>query len=123
MISEMTHFDRWQILVEYGTVYDTEFGGQHCDCLVFVRIFGKSCPVSVRSTGQGQDTAVVTSMLETKCIGDNYNMLVTTLITNTNYLFTLASDTSIQKMSSTSKFSHQHHCDRISSSYMPTALS
>ena len=50
-------------------------------------------------------------MLETKCVGDNFKMLVTVLaflVTNIHYLFTLASGTNIQKMSPTSKFSHQH---------------
>ena len=55
--------------------------------------------------------ASVTSMLETKCVGDNYKMLVTVLailITNIHYPFALASGTNIQKISPTSKFSHQH---------------
>ena len=58
----------------------------------------------------------VTSMLETKCVGDNSKMLETVFaifVTNTHYLFTLASDTNIQKMSPKSKFSHQHHCHQI----------
>ena len=50
-------------------------------------------------------------MLEMKCVGDNYNMLVTDLaifVTNIHYLFTLATGTNIQKMLPTSKFCHQH---------------
>ena len=53
----------------------------------------------------------VTSMLVTKCVSDNYTMLVTVLailVTNIHYLFTLASGINIQKMSLTSKFCHQH---------------
>ena len=44
-------------------------------------------------------------MLETKCVGINFKMLVTVLailVTNIHYLFTLASGTNIQKMSPTS---------------------
>ena len=50
-------------------------------------------------------------MLETKCVGDNYKMLVTVLailVTNIHYLFRLASGTNIPKMPPTSTFSHQH---------------
>ena len=53
----------------------------------------------------------VTSMLETKSVSDNFKMLLTVLaflVNNLHYLFTLASGTNIQKMSPTSKFSHQH---------------
>ena len=53
----------------------------------------------------------LTSMLETKCVGDNIKMLVTVLailVTNIHYLFILASGTDIQKMSPRSKFCHQH---------------
>ena len=53
------------------------------------------------------------SMFETKCVGDNNKILVTILailVTNIHYLFTLASGTNFQKISPTSKFSHQHHC-------------
>ena len=50
-------------------------------------------------------------MLETKCAGDNYKMLVTVkgiLVTNIHYLFTLASGTKIQKRSRTTKFYNQY---------------
>ncbi len=50
-------------------------------------------------------------MLETKSVSDNFKMLLTVLaflVNNLHYLFTLASGTNIQKMSPTSKFSHQH---------------
>ena len=50
-------------------------------------------------------------MLETKYVGDNFEMLVTVLVdfvTNILYLFALASGTNIQKMSPISKFCHQH---------------
>ena len=43
-----------------------------------------------------------TSMLETKCVGDNFKMLVTVLailVTNILYLLALASGINIQKMS------------------------
>ena len=43
-------------------------------------------------------------MLETKCVGDNFEMLLTVLaimVTNINYLFTLALGTNIKKI-------HQH---------------
>ena len=49
-------------------------------------------------------------MLEAKCVGDNFEMLVTVLtvlVTNFIYLLTLAS-ANIQKMSSIAKFCHQH---------------
>ena len=46
----------------------------------------------------------ITSLLVT----DVGNLLVTVLIIKINYLFTLASVTNIQKMSPTSKFSHQY---------------
>ena len=49
-------------------------------------------------------------MLETKCVGDNYKMLLTLLaisVTNIRYLLTLSSGTNIQEMSSTSKFNRQ----------------
>ena len=49
-------------------------------------------------------------MLATKSVGDNYEMWVTALailVTNVNYLFTLASGTDIQK-TSLSKFSLQN---------------
>ena len=44
-------------------------------------------------------------MLETKCVGDNYKMLVTVsaiLVTKIHYLFTYFSGVNIQKMSPTS---------------------
>ena len=44
---------------------------------------------------------MITSMLETKCVGDNYKMLVTVLailVTNIHYLL----GTNIEKMSPTS---------------------
>ena len=50
-------------------------------------------------------------MLKTKRVGDEYKMLVTVsanLVTNIPYLFTLATGTNIQKMSSLSKFCHHH---------------
>ena len=50
-------------------------------------------------------------MLETKCLSDNFEMLVTALtivISNVRYLFTLTAGTNIQKMSPTSKFCHRH---------------
>ena len=50
-------------------------------------------------------------MLETKCVGDNFEMLVTVLavfVTNIFYLLTLGSGTNIQNVSSISKFHHQH---------------
>ena len=50
-------------------------------------------------------------MLETKCVGNNYEMLVTVfaiMVTIIQYLFTLALGTSIKKVSPTSKFCHQH---------------
>ena len=49
-------------------------------------------------------------MLETKCVGDNFKMLVMVLtisVTNILYLLTLASGTNIQKMSPRSQC-HQH---------------
>ena len=49
-------------------------------------------------------------IMETKCVDDNYKMLVTVLVilvTNIHYLFTLASGTNIYKSSPT--LSHQHH--------------
>ena len=58
---------------------------------------------------------MVTSMLVTdvlkKCVGDNIKVLVTRLailVINIHYLFTLASGTNIQKISSRSKFCYQH---------------
>ena len=67
-------------------------------------------------------------MLETKYVGDNYKMLVTVLailVTNIHYLFTLASGTNIQKMSSTSKFNRQHPqiITNLSQLKSPTSLS
>ena len=50
-------------------------------------------------------------MLETKYVGDNFEMLVTVLadfVTNILYLLALASGTNIQKMSPILKFRHQH---------------
>ena len=50
-------------------------------------------------------------MLETKYVGDNFEMLVTVLAdfaTNILYLLALASGTNIQKMSPISKFCQQH---------------
>ena len=50
-------------------------------------------------------------MLETKCVGDNFEILVTALavfVTNILYHSTLASGTNVQKMSPISKFCHQH---------------
>jgi len=50
-------------------------------------------------------------MLETKCVGDNFKMLVTVLailVTNIHYFYALGSDIIIQKKSPTSKFSNQH---------------
>ena len=50
-------------------------------------------------------------MLETKCVRDNFEMLVTVFaifVTNILYLSTLSSGTNIQKMSPISKFYHQH---------------
>ena len=50
-------------------------------------------------------------MLETKCVGDNFQMLVTVwalFVAKILYLLTLASSINIQKMSPISKFSHQH---------------
>ena len=71
-------------------------------------------------------------MLETKCVGNNFKMLVTVLailVTNINYLFTLASGnniqrcrqdpnsvTNIRKLSPT--LSHQHHCHLATGSYL-----
>ena len=52
---------------------------------------------------------LVTLMVVTKCVGDNSKMLVMAMfVTNIHYLFTLALDTNIQKMSPKSKFCHQH---------------
>lgn len=51
-------------------------------------------------------------MLVTKYVGDSYKtlmMVMVILVTNIQYLFTLASGTNIQNISLTSKFSHQHH--------------
>ena len=50
-------------------------------------------------------------MLESKCVGDNFDMLVTVLavfVTNIAYLSQLPSGTNIQKMSPISKFRYQH---------------
>ena len=50
-------------------------------------------------------------MLETKCVGDNFKMLVTVFaisFTHILYLLTLASGTNIQKMSPRSKFCRQN---------------
>ena len=50
-------------------------------------------------------------MLETKCVGDNFEMLVTVLavfVTIILYLLTLTSGTNNQKMSPISKFCHSH---------------
>jgi len=52
-------------------------------------------------------------MLRTNCVDDNYKMLVTNFShqlswSNFHYLFTCASGSNIHKMSSMSKFSHQH---------------
>ena len=50
-------------------------------------------------------------MLETKYVGDSFEMLVTVLadfVANILYLLALASGISIQKMSPISKFCHQH---------------
>ena len=50
-------------------------------------------------------------MLESKCVGVKFKVLVTVLtilVRNNHYLFTWASGTNIRKMSPTSKFSHQH---------------
>lgn len=55
--------------------------------------------------------AIPTSILETKCVGDNFETLVTILaVFNTNILdfLTLASGTNIQHMSPISKFCHKH---------------
>ena len=60
--------------------------------------------------GKSYNPEVVTSILETTCVGNNFKILVTVsaiLVTNIDYLFRLASGTNIQKMSPTSKFSHQ----------------
>ena len=59
-------------------------------------------------------------MLETKCVGDNFQMLVTVLVTNILYLLTLASGTNIQRchqdlnsvpniLKLTLTVSHNHH--------------
>ena len=51
------------------------------------------------------------SMLVTKCVGDNLEMLVTVsaiFVSNIFYLLTLASGSNIQKMSPISKFPHHH---------------
>ena len=64
-------------------------------------------------------------MLETKCVGDNYEMLVTVLailVTNIHYLFTLASGTNIPKMSPTSKFGYEHP-KIVTNVKSPTSLS
>ena len=50
-------------------------------------------------------------MLETKCVGNNFDMLVTVLavfVINILYILSLASTTNIQKMSLIFKFHHQH---------------
>ena len=47
-------------------------------------------------------------MLETKCVGDNFKMLVMILVTNILYLLKWASGTIIQKMSPRSLFCRQH---------------
>ena len=50
-------------------------------------------------------------MLETKCVEDDFEMLVTVLaifVTSILYLLTLVSGTNIQKRSPISKFCHQH---------------
>ena len=61
----------------------------------------------------------------TKCVDDNFKMLVTVLaflVTNIHYLFTLASGTNTQKMSPASKFSHQHP-QIVTNFKSPTSLS
>ena len=48
-------------------------------------------------------------MMETKYVGDKFEMLVTVLaFINIPYLLTFAFETNIQKMSPTSKNCHQH---------------
>ena len=57
-------------------------------------------------------------MLETKYVGDNFEMLVTVLahfVTNILFLLLLASGTNIEKMSPISKFCHQHKVTNIKS--------
>ncbi len=59
----------------------------------------KRCFISSEVSGPGVNSSTgVTSMLVTKCVGDNFKMLVTVLaflVTNIYYLFTLASGTNI----------------------------
>ena len=53
-------------------------------------------------------------MLETKCVGDNYEMLVTVLVilvTNIHYRFIKALDSNIKQISPL--LSHQHHCHQF----------
>ena len=64
-------------------------------------------------------------MLEKKCVGDNFKIWMTVLaflVTNIHYLFTLASVTNIQKMSSTSRFSHQYSQIVTNITISPTPL-
>ena len=66
--------------------------------------------------GKSYNPEVVTSMLETNCVGDNFNIWMAVSETYDHFghqrrlSFGLASGTNIQKMSPTSKFSHQHRC-------------
>ena len=64
-------------------------------------------------------------MLATKSVGDNHKMLLTVLtilITNIHYLFTMASRPTIQKILLTLKFSHQHP-QIVTNFKSPTSLS
>ena len=92
------------------------------------RLDNVQCPVSV---GSVPNIHVVKSaliirwqywcwwrMLETKCVGDNFKMLVTVftvVVTNILYLLTLASGTNIEILSQTFKNCHQ---DKVTNIYV-----
>ena len=69
-------------------------------------------------------------ILETKCVGDNFEMLVTVLavsVNNIRYLLTEASGTNNQKMSPISKFwsltSNNCHQDKVTNIHLsPTSI-
>ena len=67
-------------------------------------------------------------MLETKCVGDNFEMLVTVsavFVISLLYLLTLASGTNIQKMSPISKFFHEKkncHQHKVTNIYVAKSV-
>ena len=71
----------------------------------------KRCFISSEVSGPGVNSSTgVTSMLVTKCVGDNFKMLVTVLailVTNIHLFCSLTSGTNIQLLSPTTR--DQHH--------------